>query len=307
MNWLLITVIMIFLICIVVGAVRGAIKIAVSLLTTLLTFVIVSFTTPYAAKAIVEFTPLDDVIETQISNTIADAVASQIMGVNEESEEGLSEEGVRKALKAAGVDESTLADYGITIEDIVEGRVSKSELAQYGISGNVLDGVNSGQHTARETIDEADIPRDVQMEVIQNADVPEVYKKLLTENNNSEIYRQLGVETFAQYVGSYLAKLLINIVSFLCTFLLVTIVFRAIVFALDIVAELPGIGVLNHLGGGILGILGALVIVWLLYLIITLLFTTAVGKLLFEMIQDNEFLKTLYEYNPVMKLATIFR
>lgn len=295
---------MIFLICIVVGAVRGAIKITVSLVTTLLTFLIVSFATPFVAKAIAEFTPLDDVIETQISNTITDAVTAQILGVNEE---GLSEEGVRKALRAAGVDENTLADYGITIEDIVEGRVSKSELAQYGISGNVLDGVRAGQHEAQEVLDEMEIPRDVQTEVIKKADIPDIYKKLLNENNNSEIYRQLGVETFAQYVGSYLAKLLINIVSFLCTFLLVTIVFRAIVFALDIVAELPGIGAVNHLVGGIMGILGALVIVWLLYLIITLFFTTAVGKLLFEMIQDNAFLKVLYEYNPVMKLATIFK
>ncbi|MCI8885984.1 MAG: CvpA family protein [Dorea sp.] len=304
MNWLLIAVMMIFLICIVVGAVRGAIKITVSLVTTLLTFLIVSFATPFVAKAIAEFTPLDDVIETQISNTITDAVTAQILGVNEE---GLSEEGVRKALRAAGVDENTLADYGITIEDIVEGRVSKSELAQYGISGNVLDGVRAGQHETQEALDETEIPRDVQTEVIKKADIPDIYKKLLNENNNSEIYRQLGVETFAQYVGSYLAKLLINIVSFLCTFLLVTIVFRAIVFALDIVAELPGIGAVNHLVGGIMGILGALVIVWLLYLIITLFFTTAVGKLLFEMIQDNAFLKVLYEYNPVMKLATIFK
>ena len=304
MNWLLIAVMIIFLICIIVGAVRGAIKITVSLVTTLLTFVIVSFATPFVAKAIAEFTPLDDAIETQISNTITDAAAAQILGVNEE---GLSEEGVRKALKAAGVDENTLADYGITIEDIVEGRVSKSELAQYGISGNVLDGVRAGQHETQEALDETEIPRDVQTEVIKKADIPDIYKKLLNENNNSEIYRQLGVETFAQYVGSYLAKLLINIVSFLCTFLLVTIVFRAIVFALDIVAELPGIGAVNHLVGGIMGILGALVIVWLLYLIITLFFTTAVGKLLFEMIQDNAFLKVLYEYNPVMKLATIFK
>ena len=304
MNWLLIAVMMIFLICIVVGAVRGAIKITVSLVTTLLTFLIVSFATPFVEKAIAEFTPLDDVIETQISNTITDAVTAQILGVNEE---GLSEEGVRKALRAAGVDENTLADYGITIEDIVEGRVSKSELAQYGISGNVLDGVRAGQHETQEALDETEIPRDVQTEVIKKADIPDIYKKLLNENNNSEIYRQLGVETFAQYVGSYLAKLLINIVSFLCTFLLVTIVFRAIVFALDIVADLPGIGAVNHLVGGIMGILGALVIVWLLYLIITLFFTTAVGKLLFEMIQDNAFLKVLYEYNPVMKLATIFK
>ena len=89
MNWLLIAVMIIFLICIIVGAVRGAIKITVSLVTTLLTFVIVSFATPFVAKAIAEFTPLDDAIETQISNTITDAAAAQILGVNEEDSRGL--------------------------------------------------------------------------------------------------------------------------------------------------------------------------------------------------------------------------
>ena len=48
-------------------------------------------------------------------------------------------------------------------------------------------------------------------------------------------------------------------------------------------------------------------IVWLLYLLVTLFFTTPVGKMFFEMIQESEFLKVLYDYNPVMKLATIFK
>lgn len=304
MNWLLITVMMIFLISIVVGAVRGAVKILVSLVTTLITFLVVFFATPYVSDAIVKFTPLDEAIETQVSNTIANATMSQLTG---DSEGGMTADGVRRALGAAGIDEETLAQYGITVEDIVNGNISKSELAKYGISGSVLDGLLASQQSAVEAIEGAEIPREIQMEAIQNADLPEVFKSLLTVNNNSEIYKQLGVETFAQYVGGFMAKLFIDIVSFLCTFLLVTIIFRAIVFALDIVAELPGIGAVNHLVGGLMGVVGALVIVWILFLIITLLFTTTIGKEMFRMIEASGFLQVLYDYNPVLKLATLFR
>lgn len=303
MNWLLITVGVIFLVSIIVGICRGAIKIAVSLATTIVTLVLVFFATPYVAKAIEKYTPMDDVIKNQVISTMANAAVSQASG---EESGGLSEESVRKVLEAAGVGEDLLSQYGITIEDIVNGNISKEDLAQYGISGNVLDGLDSGQQTVEQAIEGAEIPREMQTQAIQQADLPNVFKSLLAVNNNSEIYQQLGVETFAQYVGSYLAKLIINIVAFLITFVLISIILRAIVFALDIVSSLPGVGIVNRLAGGVIGMVGAMVIVWTLYIIITLMFTTTVGKELFQMIQENQFLTMLYEYNPIMKLATIF-
>ena len=303
MNWLLITVGLIFLVSIIVGICRGAIKIAVSLATTIVTLVLVFFATPYVAKTIEKYTPMDDVIKNQVISIMANAAVSQVSG---EEPGGLSEESVRKVLEAAGVGEDLLSQYGITIEDIVNGNISKEDLAQYGISGNVLDGLDSGQQTAEQAIEGAEIPREMQTQAIQQADLPNVFKSLLTVNNNSEIYQQLGVETFAQYVGSYLAKLIINIVAFLITFVLISIILRAIVFALDIVSSLPGVGIVNRLAGGVIGMVGAMVIVWTLYIIITLMYTTTVGKELFQMIQENQFLTMLYEYNPIMKLATIF-
>lgn len=303
MNWLLITVGVIFLVSIIVGICRGAIKIAVSLATTIVTLVLVFFATPYVAKTIEKYTPMDDVIKNQVISIMANAAVSQVSG---EESGSLSEESVRKVLEAAGVGEDLLSQYGITIEDIVNGNISKEDLAQYGISGNVLDGLDSGQQTAEQAIEGAEIPREMQTQAIQQADLPNVFKSLLTVNNNSEIYQQLGVETFAQYVGSYLAKLIINIVAFLITFVLISIILRAIVFALDIVSSLPGVGIVNRLAGGVIGMVGAMVIVWTLYIIITLMYTTTVGKELFQMIQENQFLTMLYEYNPIMKLATIF-
>ena len=282
MNWLLITVGAIFLISIIVGICKGAIKIAVSLATTIVTLLLVFFATPYVAKAIAKYTPLDDLIKSQVVSTMANVATSQVTGEGG----GLSESSVRKVLEAAGVTEDMLSQYGISIEDIVNGSISSEDLAKYGISSNVLD---------------------VQVAAIEKADLPDVFKNLLSVNNNSEIYKELGVDTFAQYVGSYLARLIINIVAFLCTFVLITIVLRAIVFALDIVSNLPVLGFINRLAGGAIGVIGALVIVWTVFVVITLLYTTSFGKEMYRMIQSDAILKTIYEYNPIMKLATIFR
>ena len=304
MNWLLITVGAIFLISIIVGICKGAIKIAVSLATTLVTLLLVFFATPYVAKAIAKYTPLDDLIKSQVVSTMANVATSQVTGESG----GLSESSVRKVLEAAGVTEDMLSQYGISIEDIVNGSISSEDLAKYGISSNVLDGLSDDKKgSIEDAINEAEIPRDVQVAAIEKADLPDVFKNLLSVNNNSEIYKELGVDTFAQYVGSYLARLIINIVAFLCTFVLITIVLRAIVFALDIVSNLPVLGFINRLAGGAIGVIGALVIVWTVFVVITLLYTTSFGKEMYRMIQSDAILKTIYEYNPILKLATIFR
>ena len=117
------------------------------------------------------------------------------------------------------------------------------------------------------------------------------------------MYNELGVTTFPQYIGAYIARLVINIIAFVLTFIVVTVILRAVVFALDIVSELPVVGFFNHLGGGVLGIGIALIIVWILFMIVILLYTTDIGKEIYEMIQNNSLLKLIYDYNPVMQLV----
>ncbi|HIW83086.1 MAG TPA: CvpA family protein, partial [Candidatus Dorea gallistercoris] len=302
MNWVVLTVGLIFLLCILMGVYKGAVKIAVSLATTLLTLVIVFFASPLVADLIENKTPLDEVIENQVISTMAGAVTSQVEAVEEE---GISADTVRQALAAAGVSEETLEEYGISIDDIVNGNISGEALEKYGISSGVLEGLTgeSSETTAEEVIENADIPRDIQIAAIEAADLPELFKSLLAENNNDAIYEDLGAQTFAQYVGSFLAKLIINIVAFLVTFILVSLILRAIVFALDIVANLPVLGAINRVAGGAIGAVGALIIVWILFIFVTLLYVTSFGREASEMIQGNMITKMLYEYNPLMSLA----
>lgn len=305
MNWLLITVGGIFLISIIVGIYRGAIKITVSLAATLLTFVLVYFLTPYVADGITSMTPIGEMIEKQVVKAMS-AHASAAADEQLESA-GVNAGTVRNALAAAGITEEELNALGITIEDITEGRVTGDDLAQYGISSNLLKGLNASGKKIVESMDGVEIPRDVQIAAIQNADMPDVFKNLLLVNNNEEIYQRLGADGFVSYVAKYLTRLIINLIAFILTLLVVTVILRAIIFALDIISNLPVLGFVNRLAGGVLGAVGALIIVWILFLIVTMLYTTSIGKDIFAMIQEEPILSMIYENNPVLKLATIFR
>lgn len=304
MDFVVLGIGLIFLICVIVGIYKGAIKIAVSLVTTLLTLVIVFFATPFVADLIESKTPVDSIIKDQVMKTMASVASEQLAGAQEG---GIDAEDVRKALEAAGVSEEKLEEYGISIDDIVNGEISSEQLAEYGISKNVLAGLGAeGSAGIEEALENADIPKDLQIKAIEMAELPEVFKSLLSDNNNDVIYEKLGVKTFAEYVGEFLSKLIIHIVAFLCTFLLVTIVLRAIIFALDIVSELPVLGFFNRLAGGVVGAAGGLIIIWLFFVIITLLYVTAFGREIYQVIQENAILNMLYENNPLMKLATNF-
>lgn len=304
MDFVVLGIGLIFLICVIVGIYKGAIKIAVSLVTTLLTLVIVFFATPFVADLIESKTPVDSMIKDQVMKTMASVASEQLAGAQGD---GIDAEDVRKALEAAGVSEEKLQEYGISIDDIVNGEISSEQLAEYGISKNVLAGLGAeGSAGIEEALEHADIPKDLQIKAIEMAELPEVFKSLLSDNNNDVIYEKLGVKTFAEYVGEFLSKLIIHIVAFLCIFLLVTIVLRAIIFALDIVSELPVLGFFNRLAGGVVGAAGGLIIIWLFFVVITLLYVTAFGREIYQVIQENTILNMLYENNPLMKLATNF-
>ncbi len=307
MDWVLATVGIIFLICIIIGICQGAIRIAVSLATTLLTLLIVFFATPHVAKAIAQYTPMDEMIEQKVSAAIMDAAKTHLSeGIGDLTGGGLSEEDIENALSAAGISEEELAAQGISMDDIMKGNIDEELLSQLGIADklpSVDEEDGEGDSEDSSILDHMEIPRDMQQEAINAADLPDIFKDLLAVNNNSEIYEELGVNTFAQYVGSFLAKVIINIISYLGTFLIATIILRAIIFALDIVAELPVFGLINRLAGGVIGFVGAAIIVWILFVVVTLLYTTVIGKDIYQAIQGNGILKFLYDNNPIMSMA----
>ena len=237
-----------------------------------------------------EKTPLDESMKEYMVRSIVSA--SEEFLPEEDAGSGLTEERVQKILKAAGVDEAELEEHGITVEDMMNGDVEKEKLKELGISTKIFDCKKDSE--------------EIHTELLKNARLPEVFKNILMEQNKEENYVNFGAETFAQYVGAYLSKLMIHIATFLALFLLVTIVLRAIVFALNIVNEIPAFGMLNRLTGGLLGIACSLLVVWFVYVVVTLFYTNAAWQQIYDTIQSNELTRYIYEINPLLKISMNF-
>ena len=62
-----------------------------------------------------------------------------------------------------------------------------------------------------------------QVSYIEELPLPQTVKDKLMENNNTEIYKRLAVESFADYLGKYLSYGIINGICFLISFAIATI------------------------------------------------------------------------------------
>ena len=142
-----------------------------------------------------------------------------------------------------------------------------------------------------------------QVLMIENMDLPENIKEMLLENNNTESYDVLAVSGFHDYIGAYLANMIINALAYLLSFLIVWTAIRAILLALDVVTKLPLLHGINRLAGGVLGLVYGIVLVWIAFLLVTILCNGDLGSQFFGLISENPFLLFLYNQNVIMKIV----
>ena len=146
------------------------------------------------------------------------------------------------------------------------------------------------------------ISSQLQKNAIEELPLPSVLKNLLIRNNTEKIYKDLAVNSFNDYVPKFMANLIMNIISFVVTWLIVASFIWLAVMTLDVIANLPIIHGINQMLGLVLGAGQALVIVWIAFLAITVFASTAIGKQLMEMIEKNVLLNQLYNGNVFLKL-----
>ncbi|MGC4018652.1 MAG: CvpA family protein [Muricomes sp.] len=264
-NWLLIVVGVIFLIGIIAGYVRGFFKIALSLLSAALAIILMLILNPYVANALTKYTPLDELIEQKCIEMFMPEISAE---------------------QFAGIDLSGTPLEGLSAEQLMGG---SREWEKLGITEKDILKILGM------------IPKDVQIKQIEDSALPAFLKNIVLENNNPAIYEELGVSSFTEYVAAYISRMVIKLISFLVTFLLVIIIINALMVAVDILGDLPGIGFLNRFAGGLAGIVGALLFVWLGFLVITVLYSTAFGKICFEMIDSSKILTFLYDKNILLQ------
>ena len=142
-----------------------------------------------------------------------------------------------------------------------------------------------------------------QVLIIEDLELPENIKEMLLENNNTESYDLLQVSGFHEYIGAYVANLIINALAYLLSFILIWTALQLLLMALDVVTKLPILRGLNQLAGGALGIVYGVALVWIAFLLVTVLCNGNFGRTFFELIKENPFLLFLYNQNVIMKIV----
>lgn len=139
---------------------------------------------------------------------------------------------------------------------------------------------------------------------IDGLNLPEVLRKNIEKNNNTENYAELSVNTLTEYVSGYLTRTIVNGLSYVLAYILATIGIRIVVYILNLIAGLPILKTANKLTGGLVGFVKGLVFIWILFLILTVLCSTEIGKTSLELIEKDSLLSVIYQYDPLIQIFT---
>ena len=121
-------------------------------------------------------------------------------------------------------------------------------------------------------------------------------------NSNVELMQMLRIVGLEEMAGGFVADKVLQLIAFVVSFLLVSIVVHGVTWALHIASRLPLLKGTNQLLGALVGFLEGLFLVWIAFVVIGACSTSGWGNAALYMIADNEFLTWMFVNNPLMLL-----
>ena len=131
---------------------------------------------------------------------------------------------------------------------------------------------------------------------------PKSLKRTLMKKESD--YRDLAFDSFRDYISHYVADIIINALAFILTFAIMTAILWAACFMLNIISKLPILNQINKLAGMMAGLLQGLVIVWLFFILLTVLGSSKFGQDTLRMIGEDDILSLIYNNNILLGFIT---
>lgn len=188
----------------------------------------------------------------------------------------------------------------------ISGWIQESTSIAETVQNKLMEMFEMSNGTSADMLSSIEASSEQQDSLIKEAGLPSVIQEMLLENNNNVVYEALGVTSFVDYIGAYITKLIADIIAFLVAWIAVTIIARVLMAVIGIVGKIPVIGGVNRIAGGVVGIGIGLIIVWILFVLVTLLYNTAIGQACMKDIAASQILTKLYDGNVLMKFITKF-
>lgn len=295
MNLLEIIIIVLTVGLAIMGYRRGFVKKLASMLSLALSVILVSVFLPYMTDFLKNNTPVYEYIVKQCRQVVVENISDSLISGSDTSDSGLDtyrnmgRDQIKALMEQNGYDSSVLD----SLSDEQLEQYKEQYIQQY------IDEYLGGEQTQQS----AQPGKIEQTELIESLPLPEVLKDLLLNYNNEEGYRSLKVTTFQDYLIEFTATVILNVISFIAAVIVVQLLLWIAIAALDILAHIPLIGILNRVAGLLLGLLQALFFIWIFFLILSMASATPTGLQLMSMVQKSRLLSYLYDSNLFMQIV----
>ena len=300
-NILEIAVAAVILLFAAAGYRKGFVK---KLAAMLVSVVLVSALLPWITAFLKENTPVYTMVEEQCRTVMEKQIGEAMFSGAEKSTgessqadiyRNMGREEIKALMEANGYDGSLLD--ALSDEQLEQ---YKEQYIQQYFSG---DTTNSGESENSGAVLLGNLTRIEQTELIENLPLPEFLQDILLDYNNEEGYQGLGVSTFQDYLIGFIATGILNVAAFLASVLIAHLLLWLLISALSILANLPVIRVVNRVAGLALGLLQAMLVLWLAFLILSLVSGTRIGMQLMKMVESSTWLNWLYQSNLFLKIV----
>lgn len=303
-NILEIAVAAVILLFAAAGYRKGFVKKLAAMVSLLVSVVLVSALLPWITAFLKENTPVYTMVEEQCRTVMEKQIGEAMFSGAEKSTgessqadiyRNMGREEIKALMEANGYDGSLLD----ALSDEQLEQYKEQYIQQYFGS----DTTNSGESENSGAVLLGNLTRIEQTELIENLPIPEFLQDILLDYNNEEGYQGLGVSTFQDYLIGFIATGILNVVAFLASVLIVHLLLWLSISALSILANLPVIRVVNRVAGLALGLLQAMLVLWLAFLILSLVSGTGIGMQLMKMVESSTWLNWLYQSNLFLKIV----
>lgn len=139
---------------------------------------------------------------------------------------------------------------------------------------------------------------DTMDEAMKELELPDIIQKVIKQEQHIEITQA----TVAVVISTKITKIIFDVLVFVITFIIASLLVKIIATALNIVAMLPVIHGANRLLGLGIGLLEGLLVVWIFFIVITMMGNSDFAVNMYKQINESPILTGLYNNNIIMNI-----
>lgn len=143
----------------------------------------------------------------------------------------------------------------------------------------------------------------VQVEEINSLGISEQMKGIILNNNNSDMYKVLGVTGVYDYISKSIAVMFINVMVFVLLAGFCRVFFFILKHKAGNLTEFPVVKWMDRTAGALLGAAKGVLLVWIFFLILSVTGTYEWSRECTKQVRENAAVNYLYENNLLTDLV----